>query len=131
PGRSRGAVSGPHTWQLVLRAALACVAHLMRPPAPAERSSMAFHGYLRRHPFRAGAYGVAAWVGAVLGGALLALPVTLLLESLHLRPRGAADVGCTLVALCGVVALWSAAGRRLRAAVAARVHCCRAARPSA
>src|SRR5262249_38515149 len=131
PTRSASAGSGPHTWQLVLWRFLAFVAHLMRPSAPDERSSMAFHGYLRRHPFRAGAYGVAAWVGAVLGGALLALPVTLLLETLPLRPGVAAVVGCTLVALCGVVALWSAAGRRLRAAVAARVHCWRAARSSA
>jgi hypothetical protein len=52
----------------------------------------------------------------------MALPAMLLLEGLHLRPRGGADFGVTWLAMCGVCALWFAAGRWLRHVVAARVN---------
>src|SRR5262245_6092627 len=100
----------------------AFVAHMMRPGAPDARSNMVFNRYLRRHPVHCAAYAVAAFAGALLVMALLALPAMLLLEGLHLRPRGAADFGVTMLAVCGVCALWFAAGRRLRAVVVARVN---------
>jgi hypothetical protein len=93
---------------------------------PDERSSMAFERYLRRHPFRGAAYLVAAWVLAL---ELVAVLATVLLERLHLRPRGAADFGVTVLALFGIFALLSAAGRRLGATVAARVNRWRTGRP--
>jgi hypothetical protein len=65
---------------------------------------------------------VAAWLGALLVIELMALPVVVLLESLHLPARSAADVGATMLALVGVFALWFAAGRWLRHVVAARVN---------
>jgi hypothetical protein len=120
--RSAPAGSGPNAWQLVLWRFLALVAHLMRPSAPDERSSMALNGYLRRHPLRGAAYGVAAWTAALLVIAPVVLPAMLLLEGLHLRPRGAADFGVTWLAVCGVCALWFAAARWLRHVVAARVN---------
>jgi hypothetical protein len=114
--------SGPNAWQLVLWRLLAFVGHLMRPSAPEERSNMALNRYLRRHPFRCAAYAVAAFAGALLVMELMALPAMLLLESLHLRPRGAADFVVTVLAVCGLLALWSAAGRWLRHVVAGRVN---------
>jgi hypothetical protein len=94
----------------------------MRPSASDARWSMALKPYLRRHPFRGAAYAVAAWTAAVLPIVLIALPAVVLLESLHLRPRSAADFSVTILALCGLFALWFAAGRRLRYFVAARVN---------
>jgi hypothetical protein len=95
---------------------------MMRPSAPDERWTMALKPYLRRHPLRGAAYVVAAWTGALLALELVAVPATLLLERLHLRPRSAGDFGVGVLALCGLFALWFAAGRWLRHVVAARVN---------
>lgn len=89
----------PTAWQLVLWRLLAFVAHMMRPGAPDARSNMALNRYLRRHPFRGVAYGVAAWTAALLVIATVVLPATWLLERLHLRPRGAADLGRSALGL--------------------------------
>ena len=130
--RSRSAPAGsdPNAWQLVLWRLLALVAHAMRPSADNTRWSTALSGYVRRHPVRGAAYVAAAWFGAFLVIELMMLPVVVLLESLHFRPRGAADFGSTLLALCAVFALWFAAGRWLRHVVAARVNRWRTARAS-
>jgi hypothetical protein len=112
----------PAAWQLVLWRLLAFVAHMMRPAAPDARANMALNRYLRRHPFREAAYAVAAWTAALLVIAPVVLPATWLLESLHLRPRGAADFVVTVLAVCGLLALWFAVGRWLRHVVAARVN---------
>jgi hypothetical protein len=120
--RAAPAGVGPHAWQLVLWRLVAFVAHLMRPAAPDARSNMAFNRYLRQHPFRGVAYAVAAFVSALVVMGLMALPAVLLLERLHLRPRGAADFGVTVLAVCGLLALWFAAGRWLRRVVAGRVN---------
>jgi hypothetical protein len=120
--RSAPAGSGPNAGQLVRWRFLALVAHLIRPSAPDARSNMALNRYLRRHPFRGAAYAVAAWTAALLVIAPVVLPATWLLEGLHLRPRGAADFVVTVLAVCGLLALWFAAGRWLRHVVAARVN---------
>jgi hypothetical protein len=120
--RPAPADSGPNAWQLVLWRLLAFVAHLMQPAAPDARSNMVLYRYLRCHPLRGAAYAVAAWTAAVLPFVLVTLPAMLLLECLHLRPRGAADFGVTVLAVCGLLALWFAAGRWLRHVVAARVN---------
>jgi hypothetical protein len=120
--RSAPAGAGPHAWQLVLWHFLAFVAHMMRPSASAARSNRVLHGYLRRHPLRWAAYAVAAWTAAVLSLVLVTLPAEVLLERLHLRPRGAADFVVTVLAVCGLLALWFAAGRWLRHVVAGRVN---------
>jgi hypothetical protein len=83
---------------------------------------MALNRYLRRHPLRGAAYGIAAWTAALLVIAPVVLPATWLLERLHLRPRGAADFVVTVLAVCGLLALWFAVGRWLRHVVAARVN---------
>jgi hypothetical protein len=120
--QSTPAGADPTAWQLVLWRLLALIAHAMRASADDEHWRRALHDYRRRHPLRAAAYLVAAWVGALLAIEFLALPVVVLLQSLHLRPRGAADFGVTIVAMCGLFALWCAAGRWLRAVVLARVN---------
>jgi hypothetical protein len=101
---------------------LGLVAHGMRASTRDERWSLALNGYLRRHPLRGAGYVVAAWVGALLVIELMALPAVVLLESLHVRPRSAADVGATMLALFGVLALWCALGRWLRRLVVVRVN---------
>jgi hypothetical protein len=119
----------PAAWQLVLWRFLALVAHLMRPSTADARSNTELYRYLRRHPLRGAAYAVAAWTAAVLPFVLVTLPAMLLLERLHLRPRGAADFGVTVLAVCGLLALWFAVGRWLRHVVAARVDRWRTGRP--
>ena len=124
PDRSRSAAAGwgPNAWQLMLWRFLALVAYMMRPSASDARWNVALKPYLRRHPFRGAAYMLAAWTGAVLGFGLVTIPASLLLGRLHLRPRSAGDLGVTVLALCGLLALWFAAGRWLRHVVAARVN---------
>ena len=95
--RAAPAGSGPSTWQLVLWRFLALVRHVMRPSAPDERSNMVLNRYLRRYPLRAAAYGVFAWTAALLVIVPVMLAATVLLGSLHLRPRGGADFGVTLL----------------------------------
>jgi hypothetical protein len=104
--------SGPNAWQLVLWRLLALVAHAMRRSADNTRWSTALNGYVRRHPVRGAAYVAAAWFGAFLVIEFMALPVVVLLESLHFRPRGAGDFGATVLrsALCSLCGLPPAAG---------------------
>jgi hypothetical protein len=124
PSQSTPAGSGPNAWQLVLWRFLAVVAS-----TPDDRSSVAFNGYRRRHPFRWAVYVVAALVGVFLAFEVVAVLVAAALESLPIRPRSAADFGLTMLALFGIFALWSAAGRWLRHVVTARVNRWRTGRP--
>jgi hypothetical protein len=119
--QSTPAGAGPNACQLVLWRLLALVAHTMRPSADHARWSTALNGYARRHPVRGATYVAAAWLGAFLVIELMAVAVEVLLASLHLRPRGAADFVSTLLAIFGLLALWCALGRWLRRLVVARM----------